>query len=179
MSDKQSSNETDGSKDRSKTETEIANQIIENNPKYDFEVEAHYNHYGSRGVVDLVERGGLKTNVYEIKSESALDSVTGANEIVRQFNKHQEFFHKGYSGSLKTELFYFLLFDATKKTLTHIFENRQIYDSIKTKKRNADHAVCVYRDGIGIVPVLIEEIWQNDVQAIELRNELGLSKEVA
>jgi len=64
--------------------------------------EAHYNNYGTRGVADLhirrVEqlRYGTKYTdvVYEVKSESAVRSATGANEIIRQYNRMRENFYE-------------------------------------------------------------------------------------
>lgn len=58
--------------------------------------EAHYNHYGNRGVVDLYAiMGGWNGHVYEIKSETAVRNATGANEVIRQFNRMREYFSKG------------------------------------------------------------------------------------
>lgn len=109
--------------------------------------EAHYNHYGTRGVADLYveEReeaskhitGDLyKTGtfryvyVYEVKSEHAVKHATGANEIVRQFNKMCDYFfedeswRKGYQTRLE------LCFIPTPVTWNHVRENRDIYEEL-------------------------------------------------
>lgn len=52
--------------------------------------EVHYNHYGSRGVLDLVISNESIHNLIEVKG-----SVTSANEVIRQCKRHQEYFFKG------------------------------------------------------------------------------------
>jgi hypothetical protein len=100
----------------------------------DLEIEAHYNHYGDRGVVDLVGRDtsgrlGRDREVYlfEMKSDAAVEQVTGANEILRQFNRMREYFFKDES-RVQAELVNFeLCFLPTETALNHFVENVDLY----------------------------------------------------
>lgn len=123
-------------------------------------VEVPYNHYGSRGVVDLVVEQTtppdqsrleetLKSNeyltedvakrmltstylwVYEVKSESAVNGATGANEIIRQFNSHREYFFRGsdYENTY-TGVKWALAFEFTQPVFEHVEENEVIYGSL-------------------------------------------------
>lgn len=96
--------------------------------------EAHYNHYGNRGIADLYvenvsERGDGSCYVYEIKSESATRGATGANEIIRQFNKMREYFFKDNSYEPYHHTTFELCFTPTDYNLQHIYDNLSIYQS--------------------------------------------------
>ncbi|WP_256402638.1 hypothetical protein [Halorubrum salinum] len=96
--------------------------------------EAHYNHYGNRGVADLYietksELGDGSCFVYEIKSESAIRGSTGANEIIRQFNKMREYFFKDESYEPYHHTTFELCFTPTEYNLNHIYDNLSIYQS--------------------------------------------------
>jgi len=96
--------------------------------------ESSYNHYGTRGFVDLYfERkypsGYSEAYVYELKSESAVKQATGANEIIRQFNKMREYFFKGSSHSLPKSITFELCFTPTEYNIRHISENIEMYHS--------------------------------------------------
>ena len=105
---------------------------------HEVEPEAHYNYYGDRGVADLyireIEdmddgRTFYYDNLYEIKSESAIRSATGANEIIRQFNKMRKYFYKDESRSVPTEVHFELLFLPTEATIEHLIENMTLYQN--------------------------------------------------
>jgi hypothetical protein len=107
--------------------------------KIDTFPEASYNHYGNRGFVDLYIRrnhSGTFTEgyVYELKSESAVREATGANEIVRQFNKMREYFFKGSSKNIPEEVNFELCFTPTHYNINHIYNNIEIYSSIAKEK---------------------------------------------
>ena len=94
--------------------------------------EAHYNHYGNRGVADLyIITGDWEGHLYELKSESAIRQATGANEIIRQFNKMREFFFSGSSHKPPTKWMDFeLCFTPTEYNFRHIAENADLYATI-------------------------------------------------
>jgi len=99
------------------------------------EPESHYNHYGNRGVVDLTTRLTGKSNfhalpnvsVYEIKSTCAVENATGANEILRQFNRHRKYYFEDESNSRGTWNSFELVFIPTETTVKHVLENYQVY----------------------------------------------------
>lgn len=102
------------------------------------EFEKHYNYYGDRGVVDLFTRKvGPNLNehsLYEVKSESAVNAATGANEIIRQFNRMCEYFYKGtsveYPDASQLSPTAELSFVLTEETLSHVLENKGMYQTI-------------------------------------------------
>jgi hypothetical protein len=96
--------------------------------------EASYNHYGERGYVDIfVElnfaEAGSVAYICEIKSESAVREATGANEIVRQFNKMRENFFRGSSHKPPDNFEFELCFTPTEYNIRHIYDNIEIYHS--------------------------------------------------
>jgi hypothetical protein len=135
------------------TEDDLVNPLIE---YYDergvfvIEPEAFYRDYGMRGCPDLYTefyRAGdaiLEAHIIEVKSESAVRQATGANEIVRQFNKarryffesddrnppHREFFYED------VVLVYELAFIPSSYTLAHILENSEIYNKAIQSSQN-------------------------------------------
>lgn len=142
-------------------EDKILNKIIESKSRanVDFKTEVHYNHYGSRGVVDLVIEeyndpsqdelqawanshelpieiahqalGSTVVSVVELKSHSAIKSCTGANEITRQFNSHREYFVKGTDDyNTSQKMFYWLIFVCDEKCHQHLSQNRAIYKNL-------------------------------------------------
>lgn len=101
--------------------------------------EVHYNHYGSRGVADLVTvdnelfGDGKTTRVIEIKSDAAIEASTGANEILRQFNKQQSYFKKGViTDEIPLQnVKHHLIFQASAKTVQHVLDNISLYGNPK------------------------------------------------
>lgn len=91
--------------------------------------EAHYNHFGNRGAVDLyVTAGEMEGHVYEIKSTSAVREATGANEILRQFNKMRKYFFDGSQHDPPTYSITFeLCFTPSDTNFRHIAENADMY----------------------------------------------------
>jgi len=114
-------------------EDELAQALIEQTDPEEYWVEVPYNHYGSRGVVDLVLFDELfeQYRCIELKSPEAVDTATGANEILRQFNRQQEYFGEGsslkipYNATVSHEL----VFYATEKTAQHVHDNITLYES--------------------------------------------------
>ncbi|MFC4541251.1 hypothetical protein ACFO5R_04855 [Halosolutus amylolyticus] len=157
------------------TEDELANSIIDEHRQlseimeYDFDAypEAHYNHYGNRGVADLyiVEESDDRPNangfVYELKSEYAVRQATGANEIIRQFNKMREFFFDGSSHDHPTNLVRFTLgFAGTEYNLRHIYENQEMYAAtVKNSYNSVDgvesESVIQLNDPETLAPVVV------------------------
>lgn len=90
--------------------------------------EAHYNHYGDRGVVDLYcVTGASSGHCYEVKSESAVRHATGANEIIRQFNRMRQHFYPGSDHAVPREVRFELCFTPTARNLRHLVENADMY----------------------------------------------------
>ena len=142
------------------SEDELAKDIIRVQPsppiKHHY-TEVHYNHYGSRGVVDLVTVAGYghTTTVRELKSEHAVEKSTGANEILRQFNKQQSYFKKGVEDSrIPTEdVRHKLIFEATQKTIEHVVDNISLYGN-----PNQSGSVLIWpTEGDRLVAVVADE----------------------
>ena len=125
-------------------EDKIVNFIIENRKEdvvghEEWGIECHpevnYNDYGTRGVVDLVvvkhEREVSNIRVIEVKSDYAVKNATGANEIIRQFNRHIDSFFAGSDFNKRDywDVTYELCFYATDRTLQHIFDHSGMYES--------------------------------------------------
>lgn len=93
--------------------------------------EEHYNHYGDRGVVDLfVSEGEWQDHLYELKSEHAVREATGANEIIRQFNKMRKFFYEGTDHFPAEDVQFELCFTPSDLTFEHLAENADMYASV-------------------------------------------------
>lgn len=104
--------------------------------EYEFEPEAHYNYYGDRGVADLhvrrketesYGRPYINDDVYEVKSAAAVEAATGANEIIRQFNKMRRYFYKDESRYKPSTTSFELVFIVEKETVKHVAENITLY----------------------------------------------------
>lgn len=111
--------------------------------EYSVTPEAPYNHYGDRGVVDLVtrmkvttfeqnlgqewEKTGTAQNVYEVKSPNAVQQATGANEILRQYNRHRRYFYKDEEHSLPSQGKFELAFIPHPVTVKHVADNYRMY----------------------------------------------------
>ncbi len=102
------------------------------------EPEAHYNYYGDRGVADLyvqkTERGPLQRDVrtdkiYEVKSAAALQESTGANDVLRQFNRMRRYFYEDERRSLPDDYVFELCFVIQPETVEHVAENLGLYSS--------------------------------------------------
>lgn len=122
-------------------EDQIAQTIINQNKPVEsrsIELEKRYNHYGDRGVVDLVilDRDIEAMWVTEIKANHAMEQATGANEIIRQFNKHREFFRKGVDKRYPVKPYrtnYDLVFAATDVCYQHLMDNYTLYENLLTE----------------------------------------------
>lgn len=99
--------------------------------------EAHYNNYGTRGVADLHVRNveelryGEKyiDRVYEVKSPAAVRSATGANEIIRQYNRMRENFYEHSKRKRPKTVDFELSFVLHPITVRHVAENLEMYSS--------------------------------------------------
>lgn len=132
------------------TETQLAASIAENHGDDRWRYEVPYNHYGDRGVVDLVgenERDGEPNtlHVLELKSDAALREMTGANEILRQFNRHREYFIDGtdYNPRDYTDVVFELAFAATPSCIEHVTENWSVYDTVHMNRRGSTRSLNV------------------------------------
>jgi hypothetical protein len=104
------------------------------------ELEQRYNDYGDRGAVDVVITDSAKKAawVIEIKSDAAIESVTGANEIIRQFKKHKDCFFDGADkdyNARRNRRNYQLIFAATDACWQHLEQNRSLYERLAAKER--------------------------------------------
>jgi len=118
--------------------------------------EKHYNHYGSRGVADLYvqqfEDDWRRDTVYEIKADPAIRAATGANEIIRQFNRMCKYFYAGieeaYPPRGSTTPSAELTFVASELSFEHLKDNFSIYESIHGE--SVDAAVGSVETGVAI-----------------------------
>lgn len=163
-------------------ESQMASEFVshesDHNEIVDVEYEVPYNHYGSRGFIDVVldvdyYEGKRYLGVVELKSESATKGVTGPNEILRQFKKHREYFLEGqekYSNTPRYEhIEYRLIFYATEYTLNHVRQNIDVYKSIVGTPPKAT-AVQLFHEDIGTVSAIYgESAWKKDTRAKKLR----------
>ena len=131
------------------SEDELANALIESHRETEEKLreidgsslkhrvypEAHYNHYGTRGVADLyLTEGSSSGHLYELKSESAIRQDTGANAVIRQFNKMGEYFFEGSDHSVpKNYLTFELCFTPSEFAIRHLAENGGLYSSLPEK----------------------------------------------
>jgi hypothetical protein len=122
------------------SEDELANAIVEahlaavretNDGEAGVYPEAHYNHYGTRGVADLYLTGGGRGTLLELKSESAIRRATGANEVIRQFNRMCGYFFRGSDyRAPERKLTFELCFTAGESNLRHLVENAALYAAL-------------------------------------------------
>jgi len=133
-------------------EDEMVNNLIErhrsdcgSSSDLRVEPEAHYNYYGDRGVADLYVRRTAKKRprdrtdrIYEVKSNAALDEVSGANEILRQFNRMRRYFYKDEGRSFPKRYEFELCFVISEETVRHVAENIQVYKSAQQEKLGPD-----------------------------------------
>ncbi|MFC6733048.1 hypothetical protein [Haladaptatus sp. DYSN1] len=116
----------------STAEHHIANAFITTyeHPKFEFELESHYNYYGNRGRVDLVVKSGRTLTLMEFKSENAIQRATGPQDIIGQFNKMRQFFlqkNPRYSPARLSHIRNELSFYATNTVASHVFDNLALY----------------------------------------------------
>lgn len=149
--------------------------------KVEVEPEAHYNHYGTRGVADLhVRKKKLKTvkplseeKVYEkkdilIEVKSRLDN---ANEVIRQFNKMKNYFYRDKERTKPSSVTYELQILPTEHNFRHVLQNKNIYQSLIN-----DQTRIMFRHPDEITPVVlsqrfIDEDYKSFKQVCEYSNE--------
>jgi hypothetical protein len=152
--------------------------------------EASYNHYGNRGFVDLFTekkypQGYSEAHAFELKSESAVREVTGANEIVRQFNKMREYFFKGSNYNVPKDLVFELCFTPTESNIRHILKNIEVYESItnqelleKDIKRKKVLITVRPTDKDNITPIIFTSSGQTPVKDLDFDEYAKNSNEV-
>jgi len=123
-------------------EDDVLMGLLENvrGDRRNIELEKQYNHYGDRGVVDVVVEDYADNAMWvvELKGDSAVNEATGANEIIRQFNRHREYFFEGvdkrYSAERNKRVF-MLSFAATDRCWEHLKDNWPLYENLSSKHR--------------------------------------------
>lgn len=90
-------------------------------------VEQHYNHYGDRGIVDVVVEDEMGPHLYEVKSPSAIANATGANEILRQFNRMREYYYRDHNVDRRDDVTFELCFTPDVECLRHVESNLDMY----------------------------------------------------
>lgn len=164
--------------------------------RYDVYPEARYDHYGNRGSVDLHSIEYLTSNnpsgfvastsVFEVKSTTAIQEATGANEILRQYNKMCKYFYQDESNlpeyNLKNPTFE-LVFLPTNSVIKHVYENRHIYinasdpevEGINTNTQAMTIITFRIPDSENITPVHINfkpiDDWESILSHAEVSNE--------
>ena len=125
--------------------------------------EAHYHHYGNSGVADLYiysnnSQGAPKRgHVFEIKSESAVRNATGANEIIRQFNRMREFFFLGSEHEIPNKIDFELCFLPTRSNIKHVLENEAMYAATVQNEVSRENSPDVsFLDSAPVDPDAIE-----------------------
>ena len=103
-------------------------------------VEEPYNHYGTRGVVDVYARTAPPervTYLAELKADPAVRMAAGANEILRQYRRTERYFYRDDAHDLRSQLgrdgpglHLLLLFAPTTRCVEHVFEHRSLYASV-------------------------------------------------
>ena len=114
-------------------ESEITNEYLERERDrrgvFEAFVEEPYNHYGQRGQVYLhLDQYDLHTAV-EFKSGYEVKKSTGANEIIRQFNKARKSFFAGtnHTPDEQDNIVFKLIFENTNYNIKHISDNGEMY----------------------------------------------------
>lgn len=94
------------------------------------EVEAHYNHFGDRGVADMFVQNQGVDRVMELKSHP-----DKANEVLRQFERMVKYFYKDDDRErpVKSPV-YELCFLPSSDNFFHILQNKEMYKSAKDGK---------------------------------------------
>jgi hypothetical protein len=125
-------------------EDELATAVVEHvEAAFDdpeVRLEEPYNHYGTRGVVDVYARTAppeRMTYLAELKADPAVRMAAGANEILRQYRRTERYFFRDDAHDLRTRLgrdgpglHLLLLFAPTVNCVEHIFEHRSLYASV-------------------------------------------------
>ena len=103
-------------------------------------LEEPYNHYGTRGVVDVYAQTTPPERVAylaELKADPAVRMAAGANEILRQYRRTERYFYRDDAHDLRPRLgrdgpglHLLLLFAPTERCVEHVFEHRSLYASI-------------------------------------------------
>jgi hypothetical protein len=125
-------------------EDELATAVVEHfeaafeDPE--IRLEEPYNHYGTRGVVDVFARTAPPdrvTYLAELKADPAVRMASGANEILRQYRRTERYFFQDDAHDLRTRLgrdgpglHLLLLFAPTVKCVEHVVEHRSLYASV-------------------------------------------------
>lgn len=113
-------------------EDEIVNALIReariNYTHPEIYPEQHYQHFGWRGIADLFVDSLVWDEVYEIKSDFAVKSASGANEIIRQASKMSKYFFKDDFHDISgLTVYYYLIFELSERTLNHLVKNVYMY----------------------------------------------------
>ena len=111
-------------------------------------LEEPYDAAGRQGVVDLYVRRRTPTrvdHVIELKADAAVRQATGANAMLRQFNRMQRYFHADETHALRPRLGrtepgarYCLLFAPTPTCVYHVATHRRLYESVTQAGRVDD-----------------------------------------
>jgi hypothetical protein len=111
-----------------------------------FHPETPYNNYGERGVVDLymtlIEDSGnpVKQGVaIEVKADPAVQQATGANEILRQYNRMRKNFFADETRTVPKYGAFELCFVVSPVTVEHVAENLKMYQSASKSRLNPVH----------------------------------------
>ena len=104
-------------------------------------LEEPYDHYGNRGQVDVYVRTRDEPRVdylIELKADAAVRRATGANEVLRQFRRMEEYFYRGSDHGVRRRLGrtepgvrLLLLFAPTVACVEHVAEHTSLYESVE------------------------------------------------
>lgn len=133
-------------------EDELATQVVDHYAAaYDdpaIRLEEPYDADGRQGVVDVyvqLQTPHREDHVIELKSDAAIRSATGANEILRQYRRMERYFHADATHALSPKLGrtepgarFLLCFAPTPTCVYHVATHRSLYASVDTAGRVGD-----------------------------------------
>ena len=109
------------------------------------ELEEPYDHYGNRGQLDVYVRvrdSPRVDHLIELKADAAVRRATGANEVLRQFRRAEQYFYPGSDRGVRRRLGrtepgvrLLLLFAPTVACVEHVAEHAALYETVEPETR--------------------------------------------
>ena len=108
-------------------------------------LEEPYDHYGNRGQLDVYVRvrdSPRVDHLIELKADAAVRRATGANEVLRQFRRTEQYFYPGSDRAVRRRLGrtvpgvrLLLLFAPTVACVEHVAAHASLYESVEPATR--------------------------------------------
>lgn len=149
-------------------EDDITTSIIaqhKNSDSHDLihvEPEAHYNHFGTRGVADLYlvykrQDNDTIARIIEVKAE-----LRNANEVIRQFKKMWEYFFVDRDPRTHRidQAIFELAVLATEENLEHLKQYYELYNAVESKSGSRISRVNLHHpDSEKVLPLSLAVRW--------------------